>query len=132
MTPMPPAWAMAIARRASVTVSMAEEMIGMFREIVAGDPRGDIRLGRHHFRQPGLQQDVVEGEGLAQTAVVVFGHANSPSSHRDRGMNDRVGRRGAPDPQLGHPSELAPVDSTAARRCKDAILAAPKRRRENP
>ena len=28
---MPPAWAMAMARRASVTVSMAEEMMGMFR-----------------------------------------------------------------------------------------------------
>ncbi len=34
MTPMPPAWAMAIAMRYSVTVSMAEEMIGMFRAIV--------------------------------------------------------------------------------------------------
>ena len=33
MTPMPPAWAMAIAIRASVTVSMAEAMIGMLSEI---------------------------------------------------------------------------------------------------
>jgi hypothetical protein len=33
MTPMPPACAMAIARRASVTVSMAEEMIGMLSEM---------------------------------------------------------------------------------------------------
>ncbi len=30
MMPMPPSWASAIASRASVTVSMAAEMIGMF------------------------------------------------------------------------------------------------------
>ncbi len=34
MTPMPPACAMAMARRASVTVSMAEEMIGRFSVMV--------------------------------------------------------------------------------------------------
>ena len=33
MTPMPPAWAMAMASRASVTVSMAEETIGRLRRI---------------------------------------------------------------------------------------------------
>ncbi|MCY1241720.1 hypothetical protein D9M72_546400 [compost metagenome] len=33
MTPMPPACAMAIARRPSVTVSMAEERIGRLRSI---------------------------------------------------------------------------------------------------
>ncbi len=33
MTPMPPACAMAIAIRASVTVSIAEAMIGMLSEI---------------------------------------------------------------------------------------------------
>ena len=33
MTPMPPACAMAMASRASVTVSIAEEMIGRFRGI---------------------------------------------------------------------------------------------------
>src|SRR5512139_1152886 len=32
--PMPPSWAMAIARRASVTVSMAAETKGRFREIL--------------------------------------------------------------------------------------------------
>src|SRR5471032_2404806 len=31
MTPMPPSWAIAIARRASVTVSMAAETTGRFR-----------------------------------------------------------------------------------------------------
>ena len=34
MTPMPPAWAMAMARRFSVTVSMAEDTRGMFRTIL--------------------------------------------------------------------------------------------------
>ncbi len=33
MTPSPPAWAMAIARLASVTVSMAADTIGMASEI---------------------------------------------------------------------------------------------------
>ena len=34
MTPRPPAWAMAMARRASVTVSMAAEMMGIESGIV--------------------------------------------------------------------------------------------------
>ena len=46
MTPMPPAWAMAIAMRASVTVSMAEEMIGMLSAMRAGDAGADVDLGR--------------------------------------------------------------------------------------
>ena len=33
MMPMPPSWAMAMARRDSVTVSMAAERIGMFSVI---------------------------------------------------------------------------------------------------
>ena len=33
MTPKPPAWAMATASRPSVTVSMAEEITGMFSRI---------------------------------------------------------------------------------------------------
>jgi hypothetical protein len=33
-TPMPPSWAMAIASRPSVTVSMADDKIGMLREMV--------------------------------------------------------------------------------------------------
>ena len=33
MTPMPPAWAMAMAMRLSVTVSIAEDRIGMLRKI---------------------------------------------------------------------------------------------------
>ncbi len=33
MTPMPPAWAMAMASRASVTVSMAEDRMGILTEI---------------------------------------------------------------------------------------------------
>ncbi len=34
MTPSPPCWAMAMAMPASVTVSMAAEMIGMLSEMV--------------------------------------------------------------------------------------------------
>ena len=63
-TPMPPAWAMAIASRPSVTVSIAEETRGMLRRIarVAGS---GVDLGRHHFRRAGFQQNVVEGEPFA-------------------------------------------------------------------
>ena len=65
MTPMPPACAMAMAIRASVTVSIAADTSGMLRAIsrvkrvrvsaVGGQDRG----GRRH------QQHVVEGQRLA-------------------------------------------------------------------
>ncbi len=39
MMPMPPFCAMVMARRASVTVSIAADTIGMFRRRLAGEPR---------------------------------------------------------------------------------------------
>jgi hypothetical protein len=47
MTPMPPAWAMAMARRASVTVSMAEETIGRLSEMVRVSRVLHVDVGRH-------------------------------------------------------------------------------------
>ena len=69
MTPMPPACAMAIAISASVTVSMAEAMIGMLSAMSRVMRRADIDFGGQHVGQAGLQQHVVEGQRLARGAV---------------------------------------------------------------
>ncbi len=71
MTPMPPACAMAIASLASVTVSIAEEMIGRFRRDRAGQAGGDADAARHHGRMAGPEQHVVEREPLGKAAVNV-------------------------------------------------------------
>ena len=63
---MPPACAMAIAIRASVTVSIAALISGMLSAIVARQPRAGVRLRRQHVRGARHQQHVVEGEGFAQ------------------------------------------------------------------
>ena len=62
---MPPACAMAIAMRASVTVSMAEAMIGMLSGMARVTRVRMSTSRRQHVRQAGLQQHVVEGEGFA-------------------------------------------------------------------
>ena len=62
---MPPSCAIAIASRASVTVSIAADTIGMFsamprvRRVLSETSRGTTT------RMRGDQQDVVEREGLA-------------------------------------------------------------------
>ena len=72
MMPMPPSWAMVIARRASVTVSMAAETTGRLRRMsrvsrLARDDlaRQDLGVRRH-------QQHVVEGECLFQNTHGAF------------------------------------------------------------
>ena len=50
MTPMPPAWAMAIARRASVTVSIAADRIGRLRSISPASRVRDVGFGRQRPR----------------------------------------------------------------------------------
>ena len=55
MTPMPPAWAMAMARRASVTVSMADEMIGRLRKCRASG-RERMSTARHDVGMARTQQ----------------------------------------------------------------------------
>ena len=54
ITPMPPCWAMAIARRASVTVSMAAESSGMPSSISRVSRVRDVGLGRQDFGMGGL------------------------------------------------------------------------------
>jgi hypothetical protein len=70
MMPIPPSWAMAMARRDSVTVSMAADTSGMFRLIsrVRRRAQGDVR--RHHLGITGQQQHVVEGEGFLKSFLL--------------------------------------------------------------
>ena len=55
-----------MAVRASVTVSIAAESSGMFRRMVAGQPRREIGVAREHGALAGQQQNVVEGECEAE------------------------------------------------------------------
>jgi hypothetical protein len=67
MMPMPPSCAMAIARRASVTVSIAADTRGRFsRDIATGKSGGEswCRL-RQYLGVRRHQQHVVEGERFA-------------------------------------------------------------------
>jgi hypothetical protein len=62
--PMPPSWAMAIARRASVTVSMAAETRGRFSDI-AGELGGEGGVLGQDLGERWHQQHIVEGERFA-------------------------------------------------------------------
>jgi hypothetical protein len=64
MMPMPPSWAMAMARRASVTVSIAADTSGIFRSMSRVRRRAQTDVRRHHLGIAGQQQHVVEGEGF--------------------------------------------------------------------
>ena len=72
---MPPACAMAIAIRASVTVSIAAQSSGMLSAISRGQPGAGVGRRRQHLGGAGHQQHVVEGEGLAQ-----FHRRDSPTA----------------------------------------------------
>ena len=61
-TPMPPARAIAIAIRDSVTVSIAELTSGTLSRILLGQLAGGVGCGGHHIGGGGQQQDVVERE----------------------------------------------------------------------
>ena len=68
MMPMPPSWAMAMARRASVTVSIAAERIGRFRREVAGQARGERDVLGQDGRMRGDEGNVVVGERFSLDA----------------------------------------------------------------
>ena len=59
---MPPARAIAIAIRDSVTVSIAELTNGTFSRMRAGELAGRVGCGGHHIGGGGKQQHVVERE----------------------------------------------------------------------
>ena len=62
MRPSPPLSAMAMAMRDSVTVSMSDEMTGMFRCRAVGERGVELRVAREDFRIQRGQGDVVEGQ----------------------------------------------------------------------
>ena len=64
MTPRPPFWAMAMAMRASVTVSMAEAMIGMLRRMVLVSWVDDVDVAGQDLGAAGPQQHVIEGQAF--------------------------------------------------------------------
>ena len=68
--PMPPSRASAIASRASVTVSIAADTIGISSAIVARQARRRAHVVRQHGRLGGHEQDVVEGEALTAELLV--------------------------------------------------------------
>ena len=69
ITPMPPSRAMAMARRASVTVSMAAETSGMCQPDAVRDGGGDVDLCRDDVGRARNQAHVVEGETDRPEAV---------------------------------------------------------------
>ena len=60
---MPPACAMAMARPASVTVSMADDSSGMLSRMDSRQLGHDFHLPRHHLGRAGNQQYIVERQG---------------------------------------------------------------------
>ncbi len=115
MTPMPPAWAMAIAMAASVTVSIAEATMGMFRKMSRViRERMSTSVGRTS-EKPGFNKHVVEGESLAGAAVDCLGHAELLAARGDRDES----RYRRPDRlRLTAFAELARVVSTRPRQWK--------------
>ena len=57
---------MQMAVRASVTVSMAEDRMGIGQADAGGQVGGDVHVPRQHVALGGDQQHIVECEGLSQ------------------------------------------------------------------
>ena len=76
--PMPPSWAMAIARRASVTVSIAADTSGRFRRMLRERLGGEAGVARQDLGERGHQQHIVEGERFAEKA-----HGKAPDAKGD-------------------------------------------------
>jgi hypothetical protein len=62
MMPMPPSCAIAMARRASVTVSIAADSSGNIQADVAGQTSLEGRVGRQDIRVSRDEQHVIERE----------------------------------------------------------------------
>ena len=78
MTPMPPSCAIAIAVRASVTVSIAALSTGMLSRTRRVSQVRDVGVARQDLRRGGNEQDVVERQSFAQ---LITQHRDSPG-HR--------------------------------------------------
>jgi len=86
MTPIPPDCAMAIAIRASVTVSIAEAMMGMLSGMARVTRGADIGLGGQDVRKAGLEQHVIERIGLAYSLKSLQRHSQLRSAARRRDL----------------------------------------------
>ena len=87
MTPRPPAWAMAMAMRASVTVSMAEAMIGRLRRIERVSRVGDLDSRGQDLGAARPQQHVVEGQAF-DDLIEQFGPWPTPGMRVERGSRE--------------------------------------------
>ncbi len=83
MMPMPPSRANAMAMRPSVTVSMAEEMIGTLSTIPGAIRVLVSTLARHHIRCGRQQQHIVEGQ--AESGELVGSRMAPPDSSSSNG-----------------------------------------------
>ncbi len=125
MKPIPPSWARAIARWASVTVSMAAETIGIRSEIVLVRRVDDVHLRGQHVRALRHQQHVVESQRLGQP---LFDHLSFPGLN-SHGISCTSCRCRTGRGRSGRPS--APRGGWSARRpCRPTPLAAARRGRK--
>src|ERR1700741_2643542 len=115
MTPSPPACAMAMAMRASVTVSMAAATIGMFREIVrvmrdrssVSDGNTSDRAGRNNTssKVKASRRLPLGSAAIYQLSSLTLG----PHQGEAVALGGSIAGRATRDPL----TELALVDSTA-------------------
>ena len=77
---MPPSRAMAIAIRASVTLSIAADTSGTLRRMSAAKTRRGVDGVGQHLGVAGHDDHVVEGQGLetVEELVTVVGHRPAP------------------------------------------------------
>ena len=80
-TPMPPCWAIAIAISASVTVSIADDRIGMLSVMSLCEARLHVDLRGITSDGAGLQQDIVKGQRFTD-------FHRSTSQYRDRNRKE--------------------------------------------
>ena len=109
-TPMPPWRAMAIAIRASVTVSIALDTSGIGRLDVAGQPARGVDAAGHDVGLGRQQQHVVEGQARAAA-----GWPTDPWSDADRSPATSAGARSCDVPALGRPAGAAHRAAPGAR-----------------
>ena len=132
-TPMPPWRAIAMAIRASVTVSIALETSGILSRDVAGQLGGGVGLARDQVRGVGQQQHVVVGQpdqrrtsSRNSAPGMVDGRVRCPSSvqafhspTRNRATGRRASRRQLPIVVTG---DVAPVPAGRAVRTREERL----------
>ena len=108
--PSPPSCAMAIARRASVTVSIAADSSGMLSAIERGEAGLEADVAGDDEGMRGNEQDVVEGQRFPDDTHVTFSYAQKRIIPASAGAGEP--RRATPANETGSP---APVRETVGR-----------------